>query len=413
MSEELFEHSVAISPTQITKMKKGLNVTLNPKHFSEAGSHIISVMPMNHKRILPAIRRGKGLKINLSPVENLYKKTTGGKISLKGIGRTINKGLHNFGHKVEGGLKQVGKVVAKPMVDALIQGGIPAVTGIAGEVLGGPMGGIAGSVAGQALANQVQRQANKRGLGLKKPRKSKKPMGGDLIHIDLDSHNGDEKEGKGLFRTLHKLGVSKRKTINTFKKMGRNALKLGAEAVTESLNAAGVNPNITGPLIGSLEHIGEEAINKGSVKGFKQAGHKSVAEIKKVAKEQALGYLDKKLDSLPPEIRDIAESALDRVEMKEGVSVHPESEIMGTGANVYGSLPYRTAMKRIKGGAIKNPMVNGATGEMTLSPYQSYHSPAMHPFIPHTNELQGYNPIKGGSIYPAGYKRGGSFVPSG
>jgi hypothetical protein len=102
--------------------------------------------------------------------------------------------------------------------------------------------------------------------------------------------------------------------------------------------------------------------------------------------------------------------ALDKVEQREGMDPH----MFGAGASVYSSLPYRTAMKRINGGAMRRPMVGGAIGDMTLSPYQSYASPAMHPFVPHSNELQGFNPIKGGgSIYPAGYRRGGSFYPSG
>jgi hypothetical protein len=402
--EELTEHSVSLSPAQVSKMRRGLNVSLSPKHFTANGNHIISVHPLTHKRILSAIRRGKGLKISLKPAEDLFKKTTGGKISLKGIGRAITRGFHkaesglkSFGHQAEKGINRVGKVVAKPMVDALIQGGIPAVLGVTGEVLGGPLGGIAGSVAGSAVANAVQRQANKSGLGVKKRGRPRKVV-----------------EGEGLYRTLHKLGISKRKAVNTFKHMGKNALKLGATAVGDALNKYGVPANVSAPLLGSIEHIGEKAIDKGTVKSLKSAGHQSMKEIKKVAKTQALGYLDKQLDKLPPEIREVAENALDKVELREGVEMDPH--MIGAGANVYASLPYRLAMKRISGGAIKRPMVEGSVGEMTLSPYLSYSSPAMHPFVPHRNELQGYNPIKGvkgGSIYPAGYRRGNGFVPAG
>jgi hypothetical protein len=396
--EELSEHSVSLSPSQVSKMRRGLNVSLSPKHFSASGNHIIAVHPDTHHRILSAIRKGKGLKINLKPVENIYKKTTGGKISIKGIGRALNKGFHkaeeglkSFGHQAEKGINRVGKVVAKPMVDALIQGGIPAVLGATGEVLGGPLGGIAGSVAGSAVANAVQAQANKKGLGVRKRTK--------MV------------EGEGLYRTLHKLGISKRKAVNTFKHMGKNALKLGSTAVEKALATYGVPEAVSAPLLGTLEEIGEKAIDKGTTKSLKKAGHQSIKEIKKAAKTQALGALDKQLDKLPPEIREVAENALDQVEMKAGVDLNPQ--MFGAGASVYSSLPYRAAMKRINGGALRKPMIGGTVGDMTLSPYISYDSPANHPFVPHKNDLQGYNPIKGGSIYPAGFRMGGSFLPSG
>jgi hypothetical protein len=205
------------------------------------------------------------------------------------------------------------------------------------------------------------------------------------------------------------MGISRKKAEGAFKNIGKKALKLGAVAVEGALASYGVNPAISAPIVGTLEHLGEKAIDSGKIH-MKDVAHSTAQTVGKIAKEQALGYLDEKMKDLPPQYRDIAEGALRDLELTQGVDPH----MIGAGANVYGSLAYRKAMKRINGGAIRRPMVGGAVGDMTLSPFQGYSSPAMHPFVPHKNELQGYNPIKGGgSIYPAGYRRGGSFYPSG
>jgi len=67
------------------------------------------------------------------------------------------------GKKILRGLKSAGRATAS----TLIHSAIPAVFGVAGDVLGGPLGGVAGSVAGDVLANQIGR-ATGYGLGLVK-----------------------------------------------------------------------------------------------------------------------------------------------------------------------------------------------------------------------------------------------------
>ena len=120
----------------------------------------------------------------------------GGKLniakSFKKLGSTIKKGLQpvaNYVTAKKGGL-----------ASDLLHEGVPIVTGAlagaAGEYFGGPMGGIVagelGSRAGEAGANAL---GKKIGVGLKRRGRPPKASGsGDLIHIDISSHNAKGKK---------------------------------------------------------------------------------------------------------------------------------------------------------------------------------------------------------------------------
>ena len=119
----------------------------------------------------------------------------GGKIN-------IAKSFKKLGDTLKKGFEPVGKyVTAKKggLASDLLHHGVPIVTGAlgaaAGEYVGGPLGGLVGSElgskAGQAGADAL---GKKIGVGLKKRGRPPKASGsGDLIHIDIDSHNAKGK----------------------------------------------------------------------------------------------------------------------------------------------------------------------------------------------------------------------------
>ena len=137
------------------------------------------------KRKMKDIRRHirrhqiKGGKLNIA---NAFKK----------LGSTIKQGLQpvaNYVTAKKGGL-----------ASDLLHEGVPIVTGAlcgaVGEYFGGPMGGIVagelGSRAGEAGANAL---GKKIGVGLKRRGRPPKASGsGDLIHIDISSHNAKGKK---------------------------------------------------------------------------------------------------------------------------------------------------------------------------------------------------------------------------
>ena len=106
---------------------------------------------------------------------------------------------------------------------------------------------------------------------------------------------------------------------------------------------------------------------------------------------------------------------------------------VGKGASAYTSLPYHEVMtqsKVVSGGALKKHTIpNSGSGRPILpetsapmdstiqlgSPYARVYSPAMSPFIPTNNPLQGYAPLnKHGKVGTGSTRKvGGSYLPAG
>jgi hypothetical protein len=111
--------------------------------------------------------------------------------AMRKVGGKVNigKAFRDLGHKIESGAKKtftpaLGRQIVsglekagKTTASSLIHAGIPAVAGLAGDVLGGPMGGIAGAVAGDMLANQVGKAT---GYGIRRGRGRPRKNGGAL-----------------------------------------------------------------------------------------------------------------------------------------------------------------------------------------------------------------------------------------
>lgn len=127
-----------------------------------------------------------------------HHKAKGGKINIaktfKKLGSTIKQGFEPVAHYItakKGGL-----------ASDLLHEGVPIVTGAlagaAGDMLGGPLGGVVAGETGSRLASMAtDKLGQKIGVGLGK---------GDLVHIDIASHNTKGKKasstmtGEGRFR---------------------------------------------------------------------------------------------------------------------------------------------------------------------------------------------------------------------
>lgn len=373
--EDLVEHSVDFSAPQLTKLRKGLNITIQPKHFNSNGKHLLNIMGNTHSRIMSAFKKGKGLKICLKGRECIMKKGEGIGKAFKKVGKAF-KDTYASPQAIQT-YRQIGKQASKYGLDYAL----PAVMGGVGEMLGGPAGSMVGSMGADIIADQVH---NRTGYGIAN-RVRARPIN----------------EGQGLYKALSKVGIKKRAVINTVKTVGKNALKLGSETVKAGLQAYGVPPSITDPMINKLERIGEKAIDRGNIKGLKEAGRdvKSLGQssIKNI-KQEALQYFDDEIDALPEEYRQIANDALDTVQTMRNLS----------GEGVYNSSIYKKTMRLKRGGAIPLGIAEGYVNLSSLAPSDS---PSMNPFIPNNNPYQGYNPIKSGGRMR--YGGGGSFIPAG
>jgi hypothetical protein len=130
------EFSLKLSAPQMTKLKKDMPFQMTHSALSgdKETTHTATVMltDMCYKKVQSAIRRGKGLRIN--PANDISEVMSGGKISLKKVGRVLKNVGRNY-------ILPATVTVAKPVVRAGL--GI-----VSQEVLGNPQAGYAVADAG-------------------------------------------------------------------------------------------------------------------------------------------------------------------------------------------------------------------------------------------------------------------------
>lgn len=167
---EYVEHSIKLSPGQITKLNKGQAIVISKKNLVDDGRYKIRVSPLTQKRIEAALKKGKGLKLNLGEGEHIMKKVVG---AVRGVADKAKKkmikltddvqdvvdgvadatkqgdGLYKFLHNKLGikkrdavrGLKTMGKMALRGAIGAatgaLAAEGVPpeAVAPISGKLL--------------------------------------------------------------------------------------------------------------------------------------------------------------------------------------------------------------------------------------------------------------------------------------
>jgi len=247
--------------------------------------------------------------------------------------------------------------------------------------------------------------------------------------LGRDIVSGLEK-GSGLFKMLHKIGISKKSAIKGIKDVGKKAVRLGATALGTAIGAYAGNP-MAGAMIGdALGRAGEVGLDsmQPSKHGVRFDRGEAVSSLKKDMTKLAKDKLEELVDErVPPEYRGIAHQVLagerlDKIAQQEmekrmGETAHQMSKrITGDGVRQRGrprklvgsgakdSSAYKKALannfsgltltsadapNRPASAYAVNPVVRPSSDEMTLSPYQGINSPAMNPFIPTYYTQQG------------------------
>ena len=375
------------------RLMKGHGVNI-PHHQmgNEKGDTVIMLHPHNAKKMLGAYRRSKGMRLEMSPME------VEASIS-HGRGFSVTKAFKKLGSEAK---KTFSPALGHEIASSLIHTGIPSVTGVIGDVLGGPAGGVAGAVAGNMLANEVGKLSGHGlyGGGMPSPAEAKK-MYMKMIR-SMKGMTEEEKEhmkGSGLFKMLHKVGISKGKAIKGIQEVGKKAIHHGATAIGTAIGAYTGNP-VAGAMIGeAIGRAGEKGLDsiKPSKHGITLSPHEAVSSLKHDMKSLAKDELDAMISrEVPAEYQAIAHDAMNKV-VGDGVKRgrgRPR-KVMGKGA--YQSTAFKKALsanfsglelpsgtadnKPVKDFQV-NPRVAPSSDEMTLSPYHSVSSPAMNPFIP-------------------------------
>jgi hypothetical protein len=437
---EFIPHQLHLTRPQMTKLMKGQGVNIPFAHMgSDRGTAVMMLHPANAKRLLTGFRKSKGVRIALSPAEMEASATQGRGFNIgkafKKLGHDIERGAKKtftpkLGRQIVSGLESAGKATAS----SLIHQGIPTLAGIAGDALGGPAGGLAGAVAGDLLANQVGKAT---GYGLyggglyggamPDPMTARKHYMGLIRSMRGMSEAEKAKvRGSGLFKMLHKIGISKKSVIDGAKAVGKNAVRYGATALGTAIGAYAGNP-VAGAMIGdALGRAGEVGIDhiEPSKHGVhfkhKEAGSALKKDMTKLAKAELNQLID---TEVPPEYRGVAHQVLagerlDKIaeqEMAKKISQHTRAttgngvrprgrprKLVGSGAtdssaykkalsNNYSGLQLTSAdsVNKPVSAYGANPAVRPSSDEMTLSPYQGINSPAMNPFIPKFYTQQG------------------------
>lgn len=395
-------HCIQLSGTQVRKLLNGGTISLkNHQINSPTGSHFVNVMPKTSRKLNSAQRRKKGMRLNLTPEEDLM---DGGKISLK-------KGIKHLGKHVKKGFKKtivdsgVGKEIAKEMINVGTDVLLPTALSGIGGVVGGPSGALAGAVAGKVASDQIQKVSTRRGYGIRKiGRKVKKVL--------------KSKEAKHL---------------------GKMVAKTGAKVLGETVAEYTGNPK-AGEIIESAVIKGaNRAINdENLMKGLKVAGKDAKATAKDLAIEYVDDYIDSNLTGVEKDVAqkalagqypkakdliyDYGTNKLESIEMNLTTSgqglrrarngamrvKRVPKKTFGTGI-VYSSPSYQQSMRYIKHGegfqtqsgrAIEQYNTNSYNIQLG-SPLQRISSPAMSPYIGTSSQLSSCV-TKGKGFLPAG-----------
>jgi hypothetical protein len=412
------DFGIQVSPAQMRKLKTGGAITLKRGNMMEDSPYRISVMPNTGRRIHTAMRKNTGVRINLKPEEDFYTMTQGGRVSFKSIGRDIKKGFTKGADVVKKGFNKtiVQSGIGDEIATSLIDAGIPAVLGVAGEALGGPAGAVGAAVVGDMVSKQIEKT-----------------------------------RGKGFFKSLSKVGIKKKDFIKGAKTAGIMVATAGAKAAGDAITAYTGNKQ-AGDMFSAVASAGAtKAIESGSVKkGLKSVGSQAKNLAKDIALEAVDDYVDKNLSGAEKKvvekalagkypsakdlIYDYGNSKIEDMDFSTEMESTPYFNLLsgyGIPRRTRGGLRCGGMIKRggmMTGCGMRSGSGNGfrvaddrtttpATAPsdiiQTGSPFQRINSAAMSPYIAGSPQLAKPIPrMYGGSFLSAGSRMGGSFVPA-
>jgi hypothetical protein len=397
MSKNLIPHQLHLTQKQIHALTSGKSSNLPFRHMgSGAGNVVVMLHPQNSRKMITAYKKGKGMRLILSPEEIHHSHTHGrgfnvGK-ALKNVGREIK---HTFtSPKAMNTYKTIGHYA--------LHNALPAITSGASMALGDETG-ISGAMAGNYLADTIGKKV---GMGKKKYVHHDKEIVEDIHErmARLRSMRGKHK-GKGLFKTLHKAGIKGVKS--KVKDLGKHIVKEGSKAVGKAVGAYLGNEAIGEKLGEALGHAGHNAIEHEGI-------HHGISALKEHANEiadEAVGMAKSHMGMGQSQRRA-------RGRPRKGTGVSMSKAYMQAMSNNFDGLRLNNMANTnqpLRDYNV-NPKVRPSSTEMSMSPYQKPNSPAMNPFIPVSYTQEGgmtpgyagrgrprkHQPLEGSGLYGGG-----------
>ena len=154
MPDELIPHQLHLTLPQVKKMVKGLPTQIPMKQMgSGAGDHVIFLHPENAHRLLGSYRKGKGVRLTMSPTEIHHSLQHG-----RGFLDTLKKGVKSVGRFLKGALKNP---VVKELGKEAVHYGAEALGTAVGAYFGNPMAGaMLGDAIGRAGESVIDHEGN-------------------------------------------------------------------------------------------------------------------------------------------------------------------------------------------------------------------------------------------------------------
>ena len=248
------EFGVILSPTQLSKLRNGHTVQLAAHSFTNQSPVSITVHQGKAKKIMSALRAGRGVRLQLTGDEDIEHMDvkTGGKISLKKIWKSV-------------------KPIATPIIKTAVKKGIPLATNMLGTAIGGQQGAQIAKSLNKTIEKEALKLAESQGV------------------ID----------GAGLYQALSKVGIKKKDAMKTLKTVGKAGLKAGTKAAGKALTKAGMSDAMSKQLTGDMMSLGMTAMDGDMDAVKKQAVGKARGMVKAAAKEQMNRLLDSQLSDEP------------------------------------------------------------------------------------------------------------------
>jgi len=295
-------HKVHLSKEQLRRFAKGEAVHF--KKFNDGEIEIV-VPPEVHKRILKARKSLKGVRLSKSDVME-------GSGIFDAIGHALKRTFS------PSGLKRVAKTA------------LPVVGSVAGEALGtaagsaaGPLGGVAGGVAGAALGKSLgQMGADKIGGGLPLPPSAAEVRHGGVMTGQIATRKisdvikggrlakgseeakermkvlrekrtkktKEEIEGDGLFQTLSRLGISRKRATKAFRTIGHGAKAVGRvgiqlakpllkESAKQLAEHYGVPSEIADQIVDKTVDASDDVLRKDNLKDALKSAHQHAKKL--------------------------------------------------------------------------------------------------------------------------------------
>ena len=416
-------HQLHLTHTQAMKLLKGQGTIIPFSQMgSDKGQHIVNLAPQTARKLLTSYKKGKGMRLSLSPdeIRSTVMQGQGFKDVLKKIGHVA--------HKV------VSHPVGKKIAHHLAETGSHAVGNFAGQYIGQEAGHHLGNVLSRASHSAIEDKNLHSGANT---------LAHEAVHHLLGM--GVKRRGrpiKGAASKTHK------GEIDYTTKKGDVVHHIGGHYVKEA----------TDPYESEEEAVAGAGLKKGSA-----AMKAKMAKLRAMKKTGGKINFKKIGNQIKGGLKTAAHYVIPAAGSALGTAVGAEfgpigavagqaagtyagdqlNKVLGTGLKKRGrprkiggdlasmSAPYKQAL-RINFNGLDlnnesmanapvsqfktNPRVKPSSTEMTLSPYQSVSSPAMNPFVP-TSYVQeggvssgyGGRGLYGSGLYGSGLYGSGLF----